>query len=116
MGPTFKKSTRFEDRFAKANSLMRKYPGRIPIICEKNHGSSNPDIEKNKYLVPEDITLGQFLMVVRQRIKIKPEEGIFLFVANCIVPSSELIGKIYQSYKDPDNFLYVTYSKENTFG
>lgn len=116
MSLNFKKSTGFEERFAKANMLIKKYPGRIPIICEKTQGKSNPDIEKNKYLVPTNITLGQFITIVRQRTKIKQYEAIFLFVNNCIIPSSELIGNIYEIHKDPDNFLYITYSMENTFG
>lgn len=116
MVPDFKKSTKFEERFEKANALIKKYPDRVPIICEKSIGKANPDIDRNKYLVPVNITLGQFLAIIRKRICIKPEEAIFLFVSNSIVPSSELIGNIYQTYKDPDNFLYMTYSKENTFG
>ncbi len=116
MGSKFKKSTGFEERFTKANGLLKKYPDRVPVICEKTEGKYNPDIDKNKYLVPVSITLGQFLVIVRQRIAIKQEEAIFLFVNDCIVPSNELIGNIYHKHKDSDNFLYISYSKENTFG
>ena len=97
MGLNFKKTIGFDERLAKANLLIKKYPGRIPIICEKNHKKDNPDIDKNKYLVPDSITLGQFLVIVRQRINIRPEEAIFMFVNNCIVPTNELIGNIYQN-------------------
>jgi GABA(A) receptor-associated protein len=116
MGPNFKKSTGFEERFAKAYGLIKKYPDRVPVICEKTQGNDNPDIDKNKYLVPVNITIGQFLAIIRQRINIKPHQAIFLFVANCIIPSNELIGNVYNTHKDPDNFLYISYSKENTFG
>jgi GABA(A) receptor-associated protein len=116
MAQSFKKSSQFNDRFAKATALIKKYPGRVPIICEKSNRNDNPDIDKNKYLVPVDMTLGQFLMIVRRRIKIRQEEAIFLFVNNYVVPSNELVGNIYEHYKDPDNFLYITYSKEDTFG
>jgi GABA(A) receptor-associated protein len=116
MGTKFKKSTGFDERFIKANGLLKKYPDRVPVICEKTEGKYNPEIDKNKYLVPISITLGQFLVIVRQRIEIKPEEAVFLFVNDCIVPSNELIGNIYYQHKDPDNFLYISYSKENTFG
>jgi|LauGreDrversion4_2_1035121.scaffolds.fasta_scaffold21390_2 GABA(A) receptor-associated protein len=116
MGSKFKKSTGFEERFIKANKLLKKYPDYVPVICEKTEDKYNPDIDINKYLVPVSITLGQFLMIVRQRIAIKPEEAVFLFVNNCIVHSNEQIGNIYYQHKDPDNFLYISYSKENTFG
>ncbi len=95
MKSKFKKSSGFEERFIKANGLIKKYPDRVPVICEKTEGKDNPDIDKNKYLVPVSITLGQFLVIVRQRIAIKPEEAIFLFVNDFIVPANELIGNIY---------------------
>jgi len=52
---SYKKSLLFEDRLRKANLLIAKYPGRVPVICEKYQGQDNPDIDKNKYLVPEVI-------------------------------------------------------------
>ena len=95
MVPNFKNSLKFEERLAKANALVKKYPDRVPIICQKTNGRDNPDIDKNKYLVPITMTIGQFLLVIRQRINIKPEEAIFLFVNNFIVPSNELVGTVY---------------------
>ena len=47
---SYKKSLLFEDRLRKANLLIAKYPGRVPVICEKYQGQDNPDIDKNKYL------------------------------------------------------------------
>ena len=72
---SYKKSLLFEDRLRKANLLIAKYPGRVPVICEKYQGNNNPDIDKNKYLVPVDITIGQFLIIIRQRIKLNPNES-----------------------------------------
>jgi GABA(A) receptor-associated protein len=112
----YKKSLLFEDRLRKANSLIARFPGRVPVICEKYYGHDNPDIDKNKYLVPVDTTMGQFLMVIRQRIKLKPNEAIFLFVNSSIIPTGDYIGDVYANNKDHDNLLYITYSKENTFG
>ena len=112
----YKKSLLFEDRLKKANSLISRFPGRVPVICEKYQGHDNPDIDKNKYLVPVDITIGQFLIINRQRIKLKSNETIFLFVNCNIVPTGDYIGEVYAKYKDNDNLLYITYSKESTFG
>lgn len=113
---SYKKSLLFEDRLRKANLLIAKYPGRVPVICEKYQGQDNPDIDKNKYLVPVDITIGQFLLIIRQRIKIKSNEAIFLFVNCNIVPTGDYMEEVYAKYKDHDNLLYITYSKESTFG
>ena len=98
-----------------------------------------------RYLVPADITVGQFVYVVRKRIKLSPEKAIFVFVKNTLPPTginwtniaihssllllhcyvlifkyslvaASLMSAIYEENKDEDGFLYMTYSGENTFG
>lgn len=114
----FKQEFTFEQRKEESNRVLQKYQDRIPIICEKNKQASKdcPEIDKKKYLVPRDLTMGQFLYVVRKRMNIPAEKAIFLFVGNTIAPSSSLIGDVYNRHVDKDCFLYVTYSYENVFG
>jgi GABA(A) receptor-associated protein len=46
-----------------------------------------------------------------------PKQAIFIFVGNGIlVPIGNTIEFIYEQYKSDDNFLYLTYCTENTFG
>jgi GABA(A) receptor-associated protein len=115
---TFKHEFTFEQRKEESNRVIQKYQDRIPIICEKNKQASKecPDIDKKKYLVPRDLTMGQFLYVVRKRMNIPAEKAIFLFVGNTIAPSTSMINNIYNSHVDKDGFLYITYSYENVFG
>jgi GABA(A) receptor-associated protein len=40
-----------------------------------------------RYLVPADLTVGQFIYVVRKRIKLSPEKAIFVFVKNTLPPT-----------------------------
>jgi GABA(A) receptor-associated protein len=54
--------------------------------------------------------------VIRKRIKFNPEKAIFIFVNEMLPPTAALISSIYEEHKDEDNFLYITYSGENTFG
>lgn len=63
-----------------------------------------------RYLVPADLTVGQFVYVIRKRIKLKPEKAIFIFVNNALPNTAELMTKIYEEQKDEDGFLYVTYA------
>lgn len=42
-------------------------------------------IDKKKYLVPEELTVGQFIVVIRRRIQLAPEKAIFIFV-NDVLP------------------------------
>ena len=114
----FKHEFTFEQRKEESNRVLQKYQDRIPIICEKNKKASKecPDIDKKKYLVPRDLTMGQFLYVVRKRMNIPSEKAIFLFVGNTIAPSTSLISDVYNYHVDKDGFLYITYSYENVFG
>ncbi|KAF3677024.1 Autophagy-related protein 8C [Capsicum annuum] len=116
--------------------------GRWQVIVEKAEKSEIPNIDKKKltidlfrnlvvrpaalfqtssfasfrYLVPADLTVGQFVYVIRKRIKLSAEKAIFIFIDNVLPPTGAIMSAIYDEKKDEDGFLYVTYSGENTFG
>eukprot|EP00696_Hemimastix_kukwesjijk_P004322 gnl/Hemi2/15323_TR5160_c0_g1_i1.p1 gnl/Hemi2/15323_TR5160_c0_g1~~gnl/Hemi2/15323_TR5160_c0_g1_i1.p1 ORF type:complete len:120 (-),score=39.67 gnl/Hemi2/15323_TR5160_c0_g1_i1:104-463(-) len=113
---SFKKEHPFEQRQNEAARIRTKYPDRIPVICEKADQSGIPDIDKKKFLVPIDLTVGQFVYVIRKRIRLSPEKAIFIFVRNALPPTAALMSTIYEEQRDEDGFLYVTYRGENTFG
>jgi GABA(A) receptor-associated protein len=115
-GKSFKEKHPFDKRQDESYRILERYPDRIPVICECV-GEGVPDIDRKKYLVPSDITMAQFLYIIRKRIKIKPEQSIYIFVAgSTIVSGSQSMSTIYDGYKDLDGFLYTSYSGENTFG
>jgi len=105
-----------EKRKSEAERIRAKYPDRVPVICEKADRSDIPDIDKKKYLVPADLTVGQFHYVIRKRIQLAPEKALFLFCSNTIPPNAALMSTVYEEQKDEDGFLYVQYSGESTFG
>ena len=114
---SFKNNYSFEERKAEADRIRYKYPDRIPIICQRS-GTNIPPLDRSKYLVPSDLTMGQFMYVIRKRIKLKPEMGIYLFIGeeSCIPNNTTLMSFIYNEHRDQDGFLYLCYSGENTFG
>jgi GABA(A) receptor-associated protein len=116
MTSAFKREHTFEKRKSEAARIRSKYPDRVPVICEKDERSDIEPIDKIKYLVPQDLTVGQFVYVVRKRIKLSPEKAIFIFINNVLPPTAALMSQIYDEQKDEDGFLYVQYSGENTFG
>ncbi|KAL8104024.1 hypothetical protein AgCh_028302 [Apium graveolens] len=125
-----------EKRHAEATRIREKYSDRIPVVIERAGKSDIPDIDKKKswvrswltprivenrysfcrYLVPGDLTVGQFVYVIRKRIKLGAEKAIFIFVKNLLPPNAAMMSKIYEENKDEDGFLYMTYSGESTFG
>lgn len=115
---SFKSEYTFNSRHSEAAKVLYKYPTRAPIVCEraKYAGIDCPYIDKKKYLVPLDLTLAQFIFVIRKRLKMCSEQSLFIFINNTIPASNRTIGDIYKFYKDTDGFLYMTYSYENVFG
>lgn len=113
MRKTFREKYSFSERLAEATNVLNKYPMRIPIIIEPR---SDLLIDKEKYLVPKDLTLGQFLVVIRKRMKLRPEEALFCFLDRVIPNISAMLGDLYSEHRSMDKFLYLTLSKEETFG
>lgn len=99
-----------------ARLLREKYPNRIPIIVSKDPKSDISEVDKKKYLVPDDYTVGQFVFMIRKRIVLPSHKAMFIFIDNVLPSTSELMTVLYEKHKDPDEFLYITYSGENTFG
>lgn len=87
---------------SRLDSLLRQ------VICEKVEKSDIATIDKKKYLVPADLTVGQFVYVIRKRIKLSPEKAIFIFVDEVLPPTAALMSSIYEEHKDEDGFLYIT--------
>lgn len=94
-----------------AEAILLKYPDRIPIIIE-----GKPDVDRHKYLVPDHLTVGEFLHIIRKRIKLGSHQALFAFVDGVLPPSSMQLRAVYNEYRSPDGFLYLKYSLENTFG
>lgn len=112
----FKKKNDFNKRLSESSNIKNKYPDRIPIIVEKYKDSKIPTIDKCKYLVPKDMNLGQFVYIIRKRIKLESSQALFVTVNSVLENSNTLISEIYETQKDDDGFLYIVYTSENTFG
>lgn len=106
----------FENRKQESDRVKCKYVNRIPVIVLKDKRSTMLDIDKNKFLVPKDMSITKFMYIVRKRIKVKPEEALFILVNGELINGNKLMGDIYENKKDEDGFLYMTYTSENTFG
>ena len=112
----FHKEFTFEKRKEESNRVLMKYPNRVPVIVQLLKNSTLSNINKIKYLVPIDLTMGQFIYVVRKRIAIKEEQSIFLYINNKIIQSSSLFSQLHKEQKEPDGFLYVYITSESVFG
>jgi GABA(A) receptor-associated protein len=112
-----------ESRIQESTKIRRKYANRIPVIVDRGDKYS-PIISKNKYIVPTEIPVMEFMQVIRKQIQLKPSEGIHMFILvqegdkmNKIMPKmNDTMGMVYEQSKNNDGYLYIEYAIENTFG
>nr|KAF6368497.1 GABA type A receptor associated protein like 1 [Myotis myotis] len=93
----YKEDHPFEYRKKEGEKIRKKYPDRVPVIVEKAPKARVPDLDKRKYLVPSDLTVGQFYFLIRKRIHLRPEDALFFFVNNTIPPTSATMGQLYEA-------------------
>ncbi|KAL4673263.1 hypothetical protein H8959_017197 [Pygathrix nigripes] len=76
-----------------------------------------PLLDKTKFLVPQELTMTQFLSIIRSRMVLRATEAFYLLVNNkSLVSTSVTMAEIYRDYKDEDGFVYMTYASQETFG
>ncbi|GLU16684.1 hypothetical protein SLE2022_331040 [Rubroshorea leprosula] len=114
--PSFKEEFTFEQRLQESRDIVAKYPNRVPVIVEKFSRTDLPNMEKKKFLVPRDMSVGQFIHILSCRLHLTPGKALFVFVKNTLPQTATLMDSVYESFKDEDGFLYMCYSSEKTFG
>ena len=77
-----------------STKIRTKYPDRVPVVVEKAPRSDIQDIDKRKFLVPNDISVAQFMYIIRRRIQLPPEKAIFLFVGK-VLPQTRFVDLKY---------------------
>lgn len=113
MDSPYKKQKSFEQRQLETNTIFKKYDDYIPIIVDKDPECLLPDIDQQKFLLPYDALMKDFVEIIRKRINILPSDSLFLFVNGKIPSSHRTIGSLYEGNKDKDGFLYCVYSSTN---
>ncbi|KAL6968704.1 Autophagy-related protein 8i [Sarracenia purpurea var. burkii] len=96
--------------------MLAKYPDRVPVVVERYSKADLPEMEKKKYLVPRDMSVGQFIHILSGRLHLAPGKALFVFVKNTLPQTSSLMESVYESFKDKDGFVYMCYNSEKTFG
>ena len=110
----FQKEYTFEKRSSEAIRVRERFPDRVLVIVETNNNL--PPLDKNKYLVPNDFTVGQFITVLRKKIDISPDKAIYFFVNNTVPSVTKLMSQLDQQFRSSDGYLYIKLEDENTFG
>jgi GABA(A) receptor-associated protein len=115
---TFQSTHSFKDRCEESRRILGQFVDRVPVIVERSSACRDiAPIDKCKFLVPSDLTMGQLMYVIRKRIRLDASVALFLMVeGRSLAPVGSMVGEIYERHKGEDGFLYITYSAENAFG
>jgi hypothetical protein len=106
----------FEFNRKKIESLLRKYPDRYPIIVS----SKSIKCGNVKY-ISTNMTIAEFMIILRKKINLSQNEGLFFFIkdknkSDIMVQPSSNIEILYNTYKDENLVLNLIFEKEAVFG
>nr|CAD7202380.1 unnamed protein product [Timema douglasi] len=76
-----------------------------------------PRLDKTKFLVPQEITMSQFVSIIRNRMQLGSTQAFYLLVNNrSMLSLSKTLAEVYNEYRADDGFLYLTYASQEVFG
>lgn len=102
----------FGSNKTEAQLVRERFPNKYPLLINSN----NIKLPKNKYIVPDDMTVGQFVFYLRKSLSVDHEISIFLYINGKLPPISQTIQSLYNENYSDDGFLRIDIEKENTFG
>ena len=114
----FKQKHPLNERIEESKRVLKKHPDKVPVIVQIAETAKKDflPIKKTKYLVPVEMTIGQFVYVLRKQINISADKAVFVFVNGLLPPTAEMMGVLYNMHKDIDGFIYCIIQGESVFG
>ncbi|XP_062304134.1 microtubule-associated proteins 1A/1B light chain 3C [Osmerus eperlanus] len=114
----FKQRKTFATRKLEVAGIRSKFPTKIPVIIERYQREKFlPPLDKTKFLVPQELSMTQFVTIIRNRMCLMPSQAFYLLINNSGLASMSLtMAQVYKDHKDDDGFLYMTYASQEMFG
>ncbi|XP_041740382.2 microtubule-associated proteins 1A/1B light chain 3C [Coregonus clupeaformis] len=115
---SFKQRKSFATRKQEVAGIRTKFPTKIPVIIERYQREKYlPPLDKTKFLVPQELSMTQFVTIIRNRMSLMQSQAFYLLINNSGLASMSLtMAQVYKDHKDDDGFLYMTYASQEMFG
>lgn len=105
-------------RIEEVQGIRSKFPNKVPVIVERFHKEKSlPLLDKTKFLVPQELTMSQFITIIRNRMSITSTQAFYLLIDDKgIANMSMTLAELYEKKKSNDGFLYMSYASQEMFG
>ncbi|CAF1223020.1 unnamed protein product [Rotaria magnacalcarata] len=99
-------------------SLFHSFPSSSSSSSTSCNEGPLTRLENEKFLVPSELSFGQFAYNVRRRLRLRAEHALFFYIGlyGKQPTLSSTMEILYNELKDSDGFLYVCYADEKVFG
>lgn len=87
---------------------------KVPVVIYTRHSAMKQGILK--YILPKKFTISRLLSLIRKTKDYKPDEAVYFYANNRILPYDSLINDVYHKFKGEDGFLHLTMSNIPAFG
>ncbi|CAH0549556.1 unnamed protein product [Brassicogethes aeneus] len=113
-----KKNKTTEVRKEEVLAIRNRFPTKIPVIVQRFYKETHlPQLDKSKFLVPQEITMSQFQTIIRNKMRMNQNQSLYLLVNNRTMMSlSTSMSEVYSEHAGTDGFLYITYASQEVFG
>ena len=106
-----------EERNTERVRILSSRPNHIPILVSRGPTLFAPRLAYTQFLVPETLSVAQFVYALRRRLKVLPEQSIFISCGRTMLDANNSMYQVYAKHKNlDDGLLYIVYSTENAFG
>jgi GABA(A) receptor-associated protein len=105
-------------RRTEAERLLLANPTKVPTIIEPRRVRDNRYfMAQNKFLISRDYSFLEFSQLLRNKLKLNANESLYLVAGATTIPSPEVsMARLYETARDTDGFLYISFSSQEAYG